>query len=240
MRTAILLGMVAAASVAGCSEARSEDRGPTVERSFEVGDFDRMDMAGNYDVSVRTGEQPSVQAKGDQRVMERLVVEVRDGTLQVHPKKENGWRWRWGDHGKVTLTVTVPTLRAAHLSGAGDVRISEVKGDRFEGGISGSGDLSIDRVGVGWLKLEIAGAGNAKAIAGHAKSAEYAIAGSGGIDAKGIVTETASVSIAGAGNVAAHASNTASVNIAGSGDVDLTGGAKCTISKAGAGNVRCS
>lgn len=241
MRTAILLGMVAAASVAGCTDARGEDGGPTVERNYTVGDFDRIDLAGNYDVTVQTGAKPSVHAKGQEKIMERLVVEVRDGTLRVHPKRESGFRLPWGrNHGKVMLNVTVPSLRATQLSGAGQVKINEVKGDRFEGGIAGSGDLIIDRVELAWLKIDIAGAGGVKAGSGHAKTAEYSISGSGDIDAKGIATETASVSIAGAGNVGAQATNTASVNIAGSGDVNLTGGAKCTVSKAGAGNVRCS
>jgi hypothetical protein len=240
MRIAIVLGMAAAVAAAGCSRAHSEDGGPTVEKNYAVGNFDRIDLAGAYDVTVKTGANPGVQARGGEKMIEKLVVEVRDGVLRIRPEKERGFRWGRSHHGKVTVNVTVPSVRGTRLSGAGDIRIDQVKGDEFAGEIAGAGDLTIDRVEVGALKLEIAGAGNAKAASGHAKSAEYEIAGAGGIDAKGITTETASVSIAGAGSVAAHAANTASVSIRGAGDVDVTGGAKCTISKAGAGNVRCS
>lgn len=235
----IVLVMAAAVAAAGCTQARSENGGPTVERNYTVGNFDRIDLAGAYDVTVRTGAAPGVKASGDEKTIERLTVEVRDGVLLIHPRKRKGIGWNWSNHGKVTVNVTVPSLRGAQLAGAGDIRINEVKGDEFTGGIAGSGDLTIDRAEVGALKLEIAGAGNAKIVGGRAKSAEYDIAGSGGIDARGITTETASVSIAGAGNVTAHAANTASVSIMGAGDVDVTGGAKCTITKAGAGNVRC-
>jgi hypothetical protein len=240
MRIAMVLGMAAAVAAAGCSQARSENGGPTVERNYGVGNFDRIDLAGAYDVTVRTGAAPGVKARGDEKMIERLVVEVRDGVLRIHPKKESGFRWGRSHHGKLTVSVTVPSLRGAQLAGAGDVRIDEVKGAQFDGGIAGAGDLVIDRIDVGALKLGIAGAGSAKAVSGRAKSAAYDIAGSGDIDAKGITTETASVSIAGAGSVEAHAANTASVSIMGAGDVDVTGGAKCTVSKAGAGNVRCS
>jgi hypothetical protein len=239
MRIAMVLGMAAAVAATGCGQARSENGGPTVERNYGVGNFDRIDLAGAYDVTVHTGAAPGVRARGDEKMIERLVVEVRDGVLRIHPKKERGFHWG-RSHGKITVNVTVPSLRAAQLAGAGDVRIDQVKGARFDGGIAGSGDLVIDRIEVDALKLEIAGAGSAKAVSGRAKSAAYDIAGSGGIDAKGITTETASVSIAGAGSVEAHAANTASVSIMGAGDVDVIGGAKCTISKAGAGNVRCS
>lgn len=241
MRMAALLGMAVAAITAGCTAAHSEGGGPTVERSYAVGNFDRIDLAGNYDVAVHTGQKPGVQAHGAEKVMERLVVEVRDGVLVIEPRKTEGFNWHWSDHGgKVTLNVTVPSLRGAQLGGAGNVRIDAVKGDRFDGGIAGSGDLSVESIDVSELTMGIAGAGSAKLGTGRVKNAQYEIAGSGGIDAKGVAAERASVSIMGAGNVAANAAKTAAVSIVGSGDVDMTGGAKCTISKTGSGDVRCS
>ena len=239
MRRAIALGIVAAAlAAAGCGAARSEDGGPVVDRDYQVGSFDRIELAGAYDANVTTGGAPSVHARGNQKAIEDLTVEVRNGALVIEPKKK--MNWGWGHHGKVALTVTVPSLRAAELAGSGDIRINRVAGESFAGSIAGSGNLKVDQIDVGSLKLDIAGSGNASAGSGRAKSADYSIAGSGGIDAKGVAAETASVSIAGSGGVDAHASNTASVSIMGSGDVDLTGGAKCTVSKAGSGNARCS
>ena len=240
MRLAVLIGVAAAALVGACGSARSQDGGPSVQRSYNVGNFDRIELAGHYDVTVRTGGKPGVQAQGTEKIMERLIVEVRDGVLTIHPEKPRGFHWGWGNSGKVTIDVTVPSLRGAELAGAGDVRIDQVKGDQFQGGIAGSGDLTVERIEVGALSLEIAGAGNATLGSGRVQSAKYEIAGSGGIDAKGVAAETASVSIMGAGNVAANAAKTADVSIMGSGDVDMTGGAKCTVSKAGAGDVRCS
>jgi len=239
MRKAILAGAAAAVAVAACGAARSENGGPTVDRNYAVGNFDRMELAGNYDVTVHTGGQPSVHARGAQKTMERLVVEVRGGVLVIEPKKHGGFNWG-SNHGKVTVDVTVPSLRGAQLAGAGNMRIDNVKGDRFEGEIAGAGDLTLDRIEVGALKLGVAGAGNAKLGTGRVQTASYEIVGSGGIDAGGVAAQSASISIAGAGDVKANASDTANVDIMGSGDVDLKGGAKCTISKAGAGDVRCS
>jgi hypothetical protein len=240
MRLSVLLGVAAATLVAGCGSAKSEDGGPTTERSYQVGNFDRIELAGAYDLTVHTGPNIAVRARGGEKVLEHLVVEVRDGVLTIHPEKRNGFHWNWSSNGKVTIDVTVPSLRGTELAGAGDVHIDQVKGDQFDAGIAGSGDLKIDRVEVGALNLGIAGAGNATFAAGNVKSAKYEIAGSGGVDAKGVAAETASISIAGSGSIEANATKTADVNIMGSGDVDLKGGAKCTVSKAGAGDVRCS
>ena len=240
MKRAIALGITAAALAAsGCSEARSENGGPTVERNYQVGSFDKIELAGAYDATVRTGSAPSVHARGNEKAIENLEVVVENNVLVIRHKKRASFSWG-SKGGKVALTVTVPNLRGAELAGSGDIKVDRVAGDSFDGGIAGSGNLKVDRIEVGSLKLSIAGSGNAEVGSGRAKNAEYNIAGSGGINAKGVAVETASVSIAGSGDIDAHASNTASVNIMGSGDVELTGGAKCSVSKAGSGNARCS
>jgi hypothetical protein len=239
MHRSIMFGIITASlAAAGCTEARSENGGPVAERDFKVGDFDRIELAGAYDTTVRTGSAPSVHAKGNSQALDDLEVAVRNGTLVISHKKRSGFNWR--RQGKLELTVTVPSLRGAELAGAGDIRVDRVAGDSFEGRINGAGDLHLERVEVGSLKLAISGAGTATAKAGSARNVNYSVAGAGDIHAKDVSSETASVSIAGAGGVSARATKTANVSIMGAGDVNLTGGAKCTISKMGPGDVHCS
>ena len=241
MRKAIAAGVAAMTfSTAACSSGHPTSSGPTVERNYNVGAFDKMELAGAYDATVRTGTAVSVHAKGGENVLDQLVVEVKDGKLLIHPKERHGFHWGWGHSRKVELTITVPQLRAATLAGSGGINIDKVQGDSFEGQVAGSGGLSVGALDVKSLKLSIAGSGDAKAGRGKTGTAEYEIAGSGGVDAGGVQADSVKVSIAGSGDVKAHASGTAEVSIMGSGDVDVAGGAKCSISKAGSGNVRCS
>ena len=241
MNKAILIGVAGLAAVlAGCGIAngKEEDAGPATERDFQVGDFNRIEMAGAYDVNVKTGSAPTVHARGGQNVLDQLEIKVVNGTLQIGSKRRGGFHW--GHNGQVTLDVTVPALAGVALAGSGDVKVDRIAGEQFEGGISGSGNLDIDNIEVGRLKIGIAGSGGAKAGTGKATAAEYDIAGSGDIDAKGVASETTKVSIAGSGGIAGQATKTADVNIMGSGDVELTGGAKCNVTKHGSGDVRCS
>ena len=233
---------VAAGATSACSQARGEDGGPTVSRNYQVGTFDQIELAGRYDVDVRTGTAASVAASGPEQAMERLVVEVRGGKLVIEPRNERRWFGFGGRNklGKVKVIVTVPELTAASLAGSGNIRVDKVQGNRFEGEISGSGDLQLGTVAVGELKLSIAGSGGLDAGTGRARSAEYGIAGAGDVRAARLSTEDLKVSIAGSGNVQAHATRAAEVDIVGSGNVDISGGAKCAVSKAGSGNVRCS
>ena len=241
MHKAMLAGMVvAAAASAGCAKDREESAGPATTRNYSVGAFDRLEVAGPYDVTVATGNAPSVRASGGERAIEKMVVEVKGGTLSIHPKKRSGFSFGWSKSHPVKLTVTVPSLAAAEIAGSGDLSVDKVAGDSFEAGVAGSGNLRLGETNVKRLKAGIAGSGEINAGRGRATVAEYEIAGSGDIDGAAIIAETASVSIAGSGNVTAHATSTASVDIAGSGDVRVTGGAKCSVSKAGSGNVDCS
>jgi hypothetical protein len=231
--------IAAAAATSACGNGRDEDPGPTVSRNFTVGNFTEVEVAGPFNVDIRTGANPGVTARGNEKLLERLEVEVRGDKLVIQPRRRKGWCGSWGGvGGSGSISVTVPMIRAASLAGAGDLTINAVRGDRFEGEIAGSGDMRIGSVEVGTLKLGIAGSGDASAR-GRAKRAEYEIAGSGGVDARDLQTEELEVSIAGSGNIKAHATRAADVDIMGSGDVEVTGGAKCSVSKAGSGDVRC-
>ena len=240
MRKAVLIGIAAAVAASGCGQSRAEDGGPTVQRSFQVGGFERIEVAGPYDVRVRTGSAPSVSASGPEKLMDRLVVEVKDGRLLIHPRKDKRM-FNWSSiRGTATIDVTVPMLSGASIAGSGEITVDRISGERFDGSVAGSGDLALDSLQVQALKLSIAGSGDVHARSGEAQSVDYSIAGSGDIDASGVRAGTAAISIAGSGSINGQANGTASVSIMGSGDVELTGGAKCTVSKAGSGNVRCS
>jgi hypothetical protein len=232
--------LAAAASTSACGQARGDD-GPATSRNYQVGNFNQVEVAGPYDVQVRTGAAPSVSARGSQRTLDHLVVEVRGDRLVIHPEEHNGlFSFGWHRHGNAEVTVTVPQLQGATIAGSGDIHVDQVKGDRFEGQIAGSGGLTLGAIDVQQLKMSIAGSGDAKAASGRAQSVKYDIAGSGDIDARGVQADSADLSIAGSGNIFAQARTNANVEIMGSGDVEVTGGAKCNVSKQGSGSARCS
>jgi Putative auto-transporter adhesin, head GIN domain len=243
MRKALAASVAAISlAAAGCGHGGGSP-GETVDRNYNVGAFDKIDLAGAYDATVRTGPAPSVHARGGENILDNLTIEVRDGKLVIEPKHHGfmgGFHWGWNNNGKVQLTITVPQLHAATLAGSGSIGIDRVAGDNFEGTVAGSGEMNVGAIEVQSLKLSIAGSGSAKTGAGKAQSGDYNIAGSGDLDVGQVQTQDIKVTIAGAGSVKANASQTAKVDIMGSGDVTVTGGAKCSVSKAGSGDVHCS
>lgn len=240
MRKSIAAAVIAASAATSACNHADGGAGATVTRNYQVGNFQQIEVAGPYDVTIRTGANPGVSAKGSEKLLERTVVVVQGDKLVIHPEERHGIHFFSFTRGKADFTVTVPRLAAAAIAGSGNINLDHAQGDRFDGSVAGSGALNVDRVDVGALKLSIGGSGSAKAGTGKAQSADYSIAGSGDIHAGAVDTQQAKVSIAGSGNVKAHATGTADVSIMGSGAVDVSGGAKCSVSKAGSGSVRCS
>lgn len=240
MRTIILVAAAASLGLGACGNSSAEAPGPTVQRDYKVATFDKIEVAGPFDVTVTTGGQPSVHASGPSNLIDKMEVTVEGGVLRIRPEKRNKmFGWNFGSNGKATVTVSVPMLSEAAIAGSGGIAIDKIRGANFKGEIAGSGDLRLAAVEAGDVQLSIAGSGGVTA-AGKATRVTYEIAGSGDINAKGLAAETARVSIAGSGNVGANATGTADVEMLGSGNVSLTGGGKCTVEKHGSGDVSCS
>ena len=229
------IGLLAAGCHVG-ADAEDREAGAEVTRSYQVGAFDRLEVAGPYEVNVVTGGQLGVSAKGGENLLAETDVLVENGVLKIQPKKKKGVRWNWRN-GKAVFTVNAAALHGASIAGSGDVNVDKVSGD-FEGEVAGSGGLKVGQVAGGKVKFDIAGSGGVEA-AGKADAVDISIAGSGDVNLGGLASRTAEVSIAGSGNVKANASESADVSIMGSGDVAISGGAKCKVSKAGSGNVSC-
>ena len=232
--TAIVVG--AAALATACNGRESEDAGPATARDFAVGDFKEIESAGAFDVTVRTGARASVRAEGPQKVLDRLVVEVKGDQLSIHPR--NGG-FNWGRSGPVRIAVTVPELRAATIAGSGTLSVDKVVTDSFKATIAGSGDISIPSIAAKSVEIEIAGSGSGS-LAGQTEQAVYVIAGSGELDASKLAAKDLKLTIAGSGSLSANASGNATGEILGSGEARISGGAKCKIEKAGSGSIVCS
>lgn len=235
MRHALILLPVLV--LGGCHAAFGGESHERATRDFPVGAFDKIALAGSGEVEVRTGAAPSLRVEGDKEAIERLDIGVENGTLRIGRKAMSGWSFGWHRE-RLRFHVTVPALSGVSVAGSGDVRIDQVKGQRFVGEIAGSGDLAVAHMDVGEASFSIAGSGDVSA-SGKAGKASFSTAGSGDIKAGGLDAGTVSVSVMGSGGADARASQSADVSLAGSGDVRIAGTKNCTVHKSGSGSVSC-
>ena len=190
MRKSVATMIAATAAVSGCGQIHAEDGGAAVARNYQVGNFQQIEVAGPYDVDVKTGANAAVSARGSEKLLERTVVEVKGDKLVIRPEHQGRFHMGWSSHGKARFTVTVPQLSGATIAGSGDIHIDRVAGNNFEGVVAGSGGIDVGALDVQTLKLAIAGSGAAKAGVGKAQRAEYEIAGSGDLDARAVQTQS--------------------------------------------------
>ena len=196
-------------------------------------------MAGPYDVTVKTGGQPGVTARGGKSVLDETEVVIENGELRIKPKEHLNIRWHWGKDSKVRMTVTTGAIREASIAGSGGIDLDRATGTSSRARSPVAGDLAIGAITSRSAAFSVAGSGGVRG-GGQTAKLDISIAGSGDVDLSGLTSTDASVSIAGSGNVRARATGTADVSVMGSGDVEVTGGAKCSVSKHGSGDVRCS
>ena len=150
MRTVILLATAATLSLAACGGSSAEAPGPTIQRDYQVGAFDKIEVAGPFDVTVTTGGKPSVHASGPSNLLEKMEVMVEGGVLKIRPEKRNKmFGWNWGSDSKATVAVSVPMLSEAAIAGSGGIAIDKISGANFKGEIAGSGDLRLAAVDAG-------------------------------------------------------------------------------------------
>ncbi len=222
--TAILLAMVGPAQLVYA--------GTSVER--KVGEFDRLDLKGSYEVTVVRGANPGLRLEGDPKDIERTITEVKNGTLVVKPQKRIG-SFRIG---KLKLEVTVAGLRGIEVSGSSNVVCKDkLLAEKFEIGIAGSGGIKAE-LEAEKVTVDIAGSGDVK-LSGSTACLSASIAGSGELMAGGLRAQSVSVDIAGSGDAEVCADKSLEASISGSGDVVYCGQVKnVKLHSAGSGSVR--
>lgn len=225
----LTLGIAHAATVTGSGTAAREAR--------PVGDFQAIELHGDFDLTVRQTSRTAVEVSADDNLLPLIETEVVDGrhgrTLRIGWKRNTSVRPRVDTQ----VTVDVVQLRALSSHGSGDVVISALATPVFSLVLAGSGDARLARLAADELSVTLAGSGDVS-VSGRATRAKLSIAGSGDISAAELASDEVTVSIAGSGDARVHAERSLAVSIAGSGDVVHSGPATPRSSIAGSGGVR--
>ncbi len=208
----VVIALVAAACSGGLGSV--DGNGVEQREARTVDAFDVVDLAGTgrVVVDVRPGAI-AVTVTGDENIVPLVETRVDGKRLVV------GWKNGKGGSSKVPLTVSVavPSLVGARVSGAGTVEVNGIAGPMFEAGMSGAGTLRISG-SVGELQAKLSGAGT--------------------LDAERLVADRVSVDASGAGSVVVAPVAALKASVSGAGHVRYVG-APPSIEKSvsGAGSV---
>ena len=180
-------------------------------------DFDGIEAGIAADVIVTKGDVFKVEYEGDEKLLENIIIEVKNKSLKLENKKNFSWS-SYKNNGKTIFRITMPSLKKIEMGGSGDITCK--------------GDFNEDKV-----SIAIGGSGDVK-MSGTARKQEVAIGGSGDIDLSELKGESGDVAIGGSGNVRINVSEKLSVAIGGSGDVIYKGNPDVKKAISGSGDVR--
>ncbi|UJH66917.1 head GIN domain-containing protein [Allomuricauda sp. SCSIO 65647] len=206
----------------------------TIERS--VGDYDRVAVAGWFDVELVDGNEGDLTLKGEENLLEYIKTEVKDGKLVVKTEKGVNLRpslWKEG----ILITIPVEEINAVSLSGSGDViGKTTLKSDNFSTNISGSGDIEL-AIEAEEVSAQLSGSGDI-VLEGQARDLNVQVSGSGDVKAYDLNAEFVTVQVSGSADVKVTANQTLKARVSGSGDISYKGNPKKVDSKtSGSGDV---
>lgn len=208
------------------------------ERSFSVSDFERIRAEGPFAIIVESGRGTTARAIGAPDAIDQIDIQVQGRMLIIRPNRSRWTGWSNKASPAATIRITVPSLKAASMSGSGSMTIAKLRTAQAKLWFDGSGSMSVDAVEADRLDVTVQGSSQMK-LAGKAAQAFVQGVGPTSIDAAALKTRDLQLTWQSSGNVTISADRTAKVTTAGSGNVTVVGKPACTVNAVGSGTVSC-
>lgn len=225
MRTAVTLalGTVIGLSLAGTAMAES--------RTFELGDFDKIDIATGLDAAVTLGDSFSVTAtSGSTQALDNLQLSVADGVLTARFDQSfldfilsGGLVGMLLSSGNaLTIDITMPALSGIDASSGADVRAQGLTSDKLSLNASSGANIELTDATLGTVQMGSSSGADID-ISGTAESVEAEASSGADIDAENLVAASATASASSGAGISIHATASITAEASSGGDVDVYG-----------------
>lgn len=207
----VLIGLILAIGIAvaagyyafgGLGDISERDKSNDITRTVDVSDFDRIDVAGVYEIDVTVGGDYSVEVSGAPSEMERLDVSVENGKLILDQDRFKKNKRRWRNMG-LTAVISAPSLASIDIAGVADATIRGVDSEAFDIDLSGVGDLNVSG-SCGRLNADVSGVGDLDASELECRIVNVEVSGIG--EAQVYASEAVEASVNGIGSIVVHGS----------------------------------
>jgi len=208
--------------------------GNVVTENREVTNFRAIEIDYPAEVLIEQGSQESLKIEAEDNLLPNLKTQVRNGTLEIFYKRENGQHVN--PTKTVKVTIVVKDLTNVEFNSAGELTIEGLKTDSLDVSLSGAGNLVLDRVEVNELGVNLSGAGSMTA-SGTAEDLDLNISGFGDFKGADLHGQVARVNISGAGSATVWVDDKLDAVISGAGSIRYYGSASVTRQISGVGGI---
>ena len=200
--------------------------------------FSQISLRISANVHLQQGNTQSVEVKGKEEALQKLITEVNDRKLVIRFPSETFFN-RWNP-GPMDIYVTVPQIDGLSISGSGSITTEgKIDSRILDLAISGSGDIKLGELKAEKVSSALSGSGNIHLTgSGNATEMKIVISGSGNVKAIGFPVDNVEVKISGSGNCWVNSIKKLDVRLAGSGNVVYRGNPAIDSSIAGSGKVK--
>ncbi|HIK31276.1 MAG TPA: DUF2807 domain-containing protein [Oscillatoriales cyanobacterium M59_W2019_021] len=206
--------------------------GNVVSESRNVSNFDRVRCSFGK-LIVTQGDRESLTVIAEDRLLDRIVSEVRDGTLYLYPKSNEPFV----TFDRVQFQLTVKNLNALNLDGVVQVKAEQLKTDRLQLGATGSAKIDIESLDADTLQVDLGGASELS-LAGKVTDQTLTFSGGSRYYADLLESQTVALEINGAGKAAVWANDRLDVQINGAGTVNFYGNPDVRQQIRGVGSIQ--
>lgn len=109
-----------------------------------VSDFNAIKVSAGIDLYLKMGETEEVKVVADDDIIDKVITEVKDGTLKIYMKQENGWN-NWGAVKSRKVYVSIKELVKLDASSGSDVNSENtLSGEMLKVSVSSGADVNLD------------------------------------------------------------------------------------------------
>ncbi len=215
------------------SENRNVQDENRISRTYDLKGFDRLDLGSAFEIFVTKGSH-AVKVEGRQQDIKDLEADVVGGKLRIRYKDSIGWN---KNRKRVTLTISMPTLKGLDFSGATTSKVS---------GFDDLGNLDLDISGASKSEIQVkaqrvimdvSGASTITLI-GSANRLEGEVSGATSLRAYDFPVKEAYLDASGASSIRVSVNGKLEVEASGASNVRYRGAASVRSNTSGASSVK--
>ena len=177
------------------------DKSKDVTRNLDLADFDRIDVAGVFELEVTVGGDYAVTVSGAEEEIARLDARVDNGSLVLDQDDAHFGKRRWRTRG-MTAVISLPALNAIDIAGVADADVAGIDSENFRADLAGVGDLN---------------------LSGSCGRLDASVSGVGDLDARELKCRDVDVDVSGVGEASVFASSSADASVGGIGSINIYG-----------------
>lgn len=195
------------------------------KRDRSVSDFTNLSVTSGIDVYLTQGntEKLTIETKGIEE--DRVISEVRNGTLKLYIERKGLGGWNWGRNTYVKAYLTFRQLKNIQASGGADIfGQNQLSFNNLNLEASGGSDVKLD---LRADDMNVSSSGGADVtVQGSARSLNAEGSGGADLDARKLTVETCNASSSGGSDVYVNASRELRMKASGGSDIYYYGSAK--------------